>query len=136
MNIHSFKFQGIRILDPKIYHFGIWIVLNWRQSTLRIWIRGLLRKRANTRDNLYLNDLSGGQDKHLITKHLLKCPVNALLPSEAPGPVPYLSSEWHMNFNWPHLPLGLIFLWDSCTNYFFSPVNLSYIILIFRPAKA
>lgn len=66
------------------------------------------------------------------------CSFNALwMPYSHPkpqAPVPYLSSEWHANFNWPHLPFDLMFLWDSCTN-FFSAVNLSYVILIFRPAK-
>ena len=72
--------------DPKVYRFGMWIILSWRHlrpSRLKRnfyislnYIRNLdrgpgsQRQRVIGRDNFHLNDLSMWQCRHLITRYL------------------------------------------------------------------
>ena len=71
----------------------------------RIWIGTWPKKRTITEITFfYLNDLSVWQEKHLFTKHLvlLSC-ESPFSPFKPLFPIPFLSSRWNINLNWPAL---------------------------------
>ena len=93
---------GFRTGFPRMYHFGVWIILSWKQPRhcglkrnvylpLKELKLGILPKIVSPEITLY--DLSVRQDKLLTTKHL-----NDLPPFWSPR-VPHLipSSECHLH---------------------------------------
>lgn len=99
---------------------------------------GLAQERAIPRGNIFLNDLPVWQGKHLITKHAFssssyKLPSSLLKP---PVAISYLSPGWHISPNCPTCP-GVSYLYGAPVGIKLnvSPVHLSYVNLIVRPAK-
>lgn len=122
--------RGSKICDPKIFHFGMWIMLSWRQlrpSRLknfdlslpkRICIGDLAQKELLSEITFYLKDPSVWQGKHLIAKHflfLLSCEL-PFSPLKLWAPIPFLVSRWHTSLNCPTCPWVSYFLQDSHMN--------------------
>ena len=137
--------KGNRICHPKIWHFGIWIIFNWRQSRcsrLRkhfyLSLTYLKEFRGPIPEKELLPEIAFFNLKDLlITKYLLFLSFSEALssPLKPQTPISFLNSGWHISLNCPVCP-WVPYLWVFCAYKInFSLVNLIYVNLIIRRAK-
>lgn len=126
-NNYAVVWRGAEYAIPKYCHFGMWIILRWRQSRLSR-VRITFASPLTTLKNL---DRGPVPEKELsskvmmialferpICKHLLFLSSCQLLSS----PIPFLSSGWHRNLNCPTCP------WIS---YFYgTPIHRNFVFLL------
>lgn len=129
--------RGKRIYDPKIYHFGMGIILSWRQARpnslsgssvylllnfLKEFMEGLLHKKSNAKDNFWSERLLCMAQQTLVNETFALLIILWIVFFLFEAPDPYSFSLVLDNISviiWLSLgliSLGLLYIW----NLFFS----------------